>query len=43
MLRLPIFFAAIALLAASTVAAEQRVSSPNGKLALVISDDAGLR
>ena len=39
----PILLAASALLAATTSAAEQRVTSPDGKLALVVSDDAGLR
>ena len=39
----PILLASTALFAASASAAEQRVSSPDGKLTLVISDDAGLR
>jgi len=34
---------AIALLAASVSAAEQRVTSPDGKLTLVVSDTAGVR
>jgi len=38
-----ILLAATTLLAASTTAAEQRVRSPDGKLVLVVSDDAGLR
>ena len=39
---LPVLLAA-ALLASSASAAEQRVTSPDGKLTLVVSDDAGLR
>ena len=38
-----VLLAATALLAASASAAEQRVSSPDGKLTLVVSDTAGLR
>ena len=40
---LPVLLTATALLASLASAAEQRVSSPNGKLTLVVSDDAGLR
>ncbi len=39
----PILLASTALLVASASAAEQRVLSPDGHLALVVSDDAGLR
>jgi alpha-glucosidase len=42
-MRLNILIATSALLAASASAAEQRVTSPDGKLALIVSDDAGLR
>ena len=38
----PILLASTALLTASAFAAEQRVTSPNGKLALIVSDAAGL-
>jgi alpha-glucosidase len=41
--RVPVLLAVSALLAASASAAEQRVTSPDGELALVVSDDAGLR
>lgn len=40
---IPVLFTATALLASLASAAEQRVSSPNGKLTLVVSDDTGLR
>lgn len=40
---IPILLASTALLAAFASAAEQRVTSPDGKLTLVVSDDAGLR
>ena len=40
---LPLLLAATALLAVPASAAEQRVASPDGKLTLVVSDDAGLR
>jgi alpha-glucosidase len=40
---LPSLLAATVLLASFASAAEQRVSSPDGKLALIVSDDAGLR
>ena len=42
---IPVFLTATALLAMTSLAtaAEQRVTSPDGKLALVVSDDAGLR
>lgn len=43
MRHLPFLIAASALLAASASAAEHRVTSPDGKLGLVVSDDAGLR
>jgi alpha-glucosidase len=39
----PILLASTALLAASASAAEQRVTSPDGKLTLIVSDNAGLR
>ena len=41
--RIRFLLAAAALLASLASAAEQRVRSPDGKLALVVSDDAGLR
>src|SRR3954469_14822579 len=40
---IPVLLTATALLASLASAAEQRVSSPDGKLTLVVSDDAGLR
>ena len=43
MRHLPILIIATVLLTTSASAAEQSVSSPDGKLALVVSDDAGLR
>ena len=39
----PLLLVSTALLAAFASGAEQRVTSPNGKLTLVVSDDAGLR
>src|SRR4051812_35680862 len=45
--RSSLFIPVLALTACAAIssarAAEQRVSSPNGKLELVVSDDAGLR
>src|SRR3954469_12564887 len=40
---IPVVLTATLLLGSLASAAEQRVSSPNGKLTLVVSDDAGLR
>ncbi len=40
---IPLLLASTALLAACASAAEQRVTSPNGKLTLVVSDNTGLR
>ena len=39
---IPVLLTATAMLASLASATEQRVSSPNGKLTLVVSDDAGL-
>jgi alpha-glucosidase len=40
---LPVVFGAAILLVTSAFAVERRVNSPDGKLTLVVSDDAGLR
>ncbi len=42
-MRIRTLFTATLLLGSLVSAAEQRVSSPNGKLALIVSDDDGLR